>query len=134
MMHRLAHPGAYLLAVTVALGISALVGCSHQDAPPPPANPGPAVDHMSAAGGGSGSGEALFSARCAGCHTINGAGGQRGPDLSHAGSDPKHTPEWLAAFIKDPSSQKPGSRMPAFGGKIPDSDIQAISNYLSSLK
>jgi cbb3-type cytochrome oxidase cytochrome c subunit len=58
----------------------------------------------------------------------------RGPDLSKAGSDPKHTQPWLIAYIKDPKSQKPRSRMPKFEGKLQDGEIGNIADYVGSLK
>src|SRR5437764_14915900 len=71
---------------------------------------------------------------CGRCH--GGGGGRRGngPDLSHEGADPQHTAQWIADHIKNPQSHTPGSRMPAFAGKMSDSDIQAVAAYLASLK
>ena len=109
------------LALTVAL--IAFAGCGKKDATA-------GGSTASAAGGG----EAIFAANCAKCHSINGSGGKRAPDLSHTGGEAEHTAEWLAAFIKDPQSKKPGTRMPAFGSKISDTDIQTLSVYLTSLK
>jgi len=82
----------------------------------------------------SGGGEAVFAANCSKCHSINGAGAKRAPDLSHVGADSEHTPAWLTEFIKNPSSKKPGSRMPAFEGKISDADMASLTGYLASLK
>jgi hypothetical protein len=50
------------------------------------------------------------------------------------GADPSHTPQWLADHVKNPKSQNPNSRMPAFEGKISDKDLQALGVYLASLK
>ena len=76
-------------------------------------------------------GKAVFDANgCARCH----GGGGRAPDLSHEGSDPNHTPQWLAQHVKNPQSQNPRSRMPAFEGKISDQDLQSLGVYLASLK
>jgi mono/diheme cytochrome c family protein len=77
---------------------------------------------------------AFASNRCSNCHSINGQGGRRAPDLTHVGADPKHTAEWIAAYVKNPKSQDPASRMPAFGARINDQDLKALGAYLSSLK
>ena len=67
---------------------------------------------------------------CAGCHS----GGGQAPDLSHVGAEAEHTPEWLVAHIKNPKTHNPSSTMPAFAGKISDSDLLALGAYLASLK
>jgi mono/diheme cytochrome c family protein len=71
---------------------------------------------------------------CARCHAIGGQVGGRAPDLTHVGADAAHTPQWLAEHVKNPRSQNPSSRMPAFGGKISDQDLLALGTYLASLK
>jgi len=64
-----------------------------------------------------------------------GGPGGRAPDLGKVGDDAEHTVEWLAAFVRDPKSQKADARMPAFGAeKINDADLQALAEYLASLK
>ena len=78
---------------------------------------------------------------CAMCHTITGtlAGGRTAPDLTHiasrstlaAGSVP-NLREYLAAWIADPQSIKPGNRMPAQG--LRDDELQAVLAYLETLK
>ncbi len=78
-------------------------------------------------------GPSLFkSAGCVGCHKINGAGGSVGPDLSSEGG--KRTADWLAQQIKDPKSHSPRSIMPAFASKLDAGQINALANYLFSLK
>ena len=94
-------------------------------------------------GGGSAPGDAaqLAAGRaafdnngCARCHSINGQGGRMGPDLTRVGGQPGHTPVWLAEHVKNPKTHNPGSRMPAFEGKISDTDLRALSAYLASLR
>jgi mono/diheme cytochrome c family protein len=98
-------------------------------------------------GGGSdqsAAGRRVFDMLCTRCHAIGGsasadAGGRRGrnrgPDLAGVGRDPTHTVEWLMAFIRDPSSRKPDASMPAFDqGRLNDSDLRALAEYLASLK
>lgn len=113
-----------LFCICITVSLLAVVGCT-KETPAPTAPP-------VAAGGGDG--KAIFTAKCAGCHAVAGVGGNKGPDLTHAGAKPEHTAEGLAEFIKNPKSKDPGSRMPAFGGRMSDADIQAVSAYLVSLK
>lgn len=90
-----------------------------------------------------GGGKALFLLHgCGACHAVKGteAAGVVGPDLSHVGSRLtigagvlETSEETLARFIENPSSVKPGARMPAFG-MLPRDDIRAIAAWLESLK
>jgi cytochrome c oxidase subunit II len=85
-------------------------------------------------------GEAVFTARCGGCHRVRGtlAGGVLGPDLTHlmsrgtiaAGTVP-NTPAYLSAWIIDPQTIKPGTQMPAVDLSGPE--LQAIRTFLQSL-
>ena len=80
-------------------------------------------------------GESIFKANnCGRCHMLNGQGGMIGPDLSHEGANPQHNAQWIADHIKNPKTHSPGSRMPSFAGRIPDSDIQTLAEYLAGLK
>jgi len=122
MLRKLDLSKAALLSVILTIPLLLLVGCSKEQSPaaaPPVA---------------AGDGKAVFSAKCAGCHTLGGVGGKKGPDLTKVGATAEHTAEWLTAFIKNPKSKDPGSRMPPFEGKIPDADIQAVGTYLASQK
>lgn len=71
---------------------------------------------------------------CSRCHSIGGQGGRLGPDLSHIGAEAGHTPERLAAFIKNPRAFNPSSLMPAFEGRINARNLRALSEWLVSLK
>ena len=84
-------------------------------------------------------GRDLFGAYgCDGCHAIRGhfAGSIIGPDLTHfgsrtslgAGASPI-TRAAVARFVRDSSSLKPGSRMPAFRQMPPD-DAERVATYL----
>jgi nitric oxide reductase subunit C len=86
----------------------------------------------SASSGGGSPGEDLFKQQgCGSCHTINGIGGNVGPDLSHIGS--RRSEAWIEKQIKDPKSHFPNSIMPGFN-KLPEGDIKALARYLSGLK
>jgi cytochrome c oxidase subunit 2 len=78
---------------------------------------------------------------CAGCHTIRGttAAGRVGPDLTHFGSrrtigagTVPNTRGLLAAWILNSQSIKPGNLMPPI--PLPPDDVQALVDYLESLK
>ena len=89
------------------------------------------------------SGNAVFDRNCAKCHSVGGAGaiapggpkGKKGaPNLSKVGADPAHTVEWLADYIKDPTTQKPDSKMPKFENKLKPEEIRNVAEFLSELK
>jgi cytochrome c oxidase subunit 2 len=81
-----------------------------------------------------------FEYRCGACHTVRGtaAGGTTGPDLTHvmsrrtiaAGTLP-NSPATLAAWIANPQSQKPGTRMPNL--QLSGEEIGAIDAWLVTL-
>jgi cytochrome c oxidase subunit 2 len=80
-------------------------------------------------------GRAAFDThRCTNCHAIGGQGGNKAPDLTHVGSAPGHTPQWLADHVRNPKQHNPGSRMPAFEGKMSEQDLAAVGAFLASLK
>ena len=91
------------------------------------------------------SGKTIFkSAGCISCHTINGAGGKIGPNLSKIGS--KRSIVWLRSFIYNPSKYfAPGSSvslngktytviMPPFSGTLSKAKLDVLTAYLESLK
>jgi len=66
---------------------------------------------------------------CAGCHGKDGVGSA---DLRLAGA---HFPsdEQLIAWIKNPAAFKPGVKMPAWQGVIPEQDFAALAAYVREL-
>jgi len=56
----------------------------------------------------------------------------RGPDLGTVGN--RHDKDWLKTQIRQPKSHKKNARMPSFEGKIKDDDLNALAEYLASLK
>lgn len=107
------------------------VACAKKGSPP--AKP------VAAANGNVDTGHQLFDQHCAKCHALGGAGGSgkgrsKGPDLSKAGADAAHTPDWIAEHIRDPKAHKPDSKMPAFDGKLQPDEIKSIAAYLATLK
>jgi cytochrome c oxidase subunit 2 len=78
---------------------------------------------------------------CINCHAVSGtvATGQFGPDLTHlmsrdtiASGIAPNTVENLRAWIRDPESLKPGSRMPAM--KLTDRELDSVTAYLTTLR
>jgi len=78
---------------------------------------------------------------CINCHAVTGtaANGRFGPDLTHlmsrdtlaSGAVP-NTAANLRRWIQDPSTIKPGSKMPAMG--LSDPDLDAVTQYLETLR
>jgi cytochrome c oxidase subunit 2 len=78
---------------------------------------------------------------CVVCHAIAGtaASGTYGPDLTHlmsrqtiAAGAATNTPENLAAWIYNPATFKPGSKMPSMG--LSSAQASAIAAYLETLR
>jgi mono/diheme cytochrome c family protein len=144
--------------------LAGLWGCGKEDKGPGPVNVGPNPDtkgrgqEMPAQFAAA---RKIFDMNCAKCHTTNPndkgfagfPGGDKGfkppqhkfpggfkgtmgkaPNLAKVGADPKHSRDWLIAYIRDPKSQNPMSRMPKFEGKIDESSLGELADYLGSLK
>lgn len=67
-----------------------------------------------------GSGAAVFAENCSGCHGARGEG-DVGPSLAPAGF----------ADLVAPMVERGGIRMPAFGGRLSDADINAVAGYVA---
>jgi cytochrome c551/c552 len=90
------------------------------------------------------SGQALFRSQgCIACHTIDGHGGHVGPNLSHVGS--QRSLSWIKTQIVTPGAHFASGSSVTINGKsfiaimpnhknMPASDVNAIANYLESLK
>ncbi len=89
--------------------------------------------------------KALFqSLGCRGCHTVNGVGGDDGPDLSLEGlkdpgrldythvPGPRTLPSWLREHFREPSRVVPGSLMPVLG--LAEPEIELLTFYMLSLR
>ncbi|MHB8533525.1 MAG: cytochrome b N-terminal domain-containing protein [Solirubrobacteraceae bacterium] len=76
----------------------------------------------------------VFGTKCIACHILNGDGGKKGPDLTHAAKKPGHDAAWFERWITDPSAVDPIADMPAFGGKLSDAEMNAVSAWLASKK
>lgn len=78
-------------------------------------------------------GKSVYSMQgCGNCHTIGGAGGKVGPDLTKAGSlHPDR--QWQIDHLIKPGSKVAGSTMPAYG-QLKKEELQALAEYMISLK
>lgn len=69
---------------------------------------------------------------CDSCHKIDGKGGKKGPDLTHAGQLHGDI-DWQIGHLKDPPHYVPGSKMPDYADQKPD-DLRALAIFLVSKK
>jgi len=125
------------MAVILFLCLLTLLGCSKQQPTPtvPPApstspntqtpstiNPPAGAAPTTQVGGA-----ALYTTNCVGCHGVNGVGGSAGPAIN--------TDEWKNNSPKVQAIIKNGQgKMPAFAGKLTDTQIKDIGDYVASLK
>jgi mono/diheme cytochrome c family protein len=77
-------------------------------------------------------GALVFAGTCIECHTIDGDGGEDGPNLSHIGRE--HDRVWLRRWITDPTAVNPNAEMPAFGDELTAEQIEAVATYLAARK
>jgi len=80
-------------------------------------------------------GFSLFMKSCISCHSVNLEGGVLGPELNI----PKNITEYrdrgyLVEFIKDPSSFRAKSKMPAFNTSLSNEKIEDILSYLDWMR
>jgi cytochrome c oxidase subunit 2 len=68
---------------------------------------------------------------CAACHTVRGAGGAGGPDLTTVGR--RRDVAWLTEFIRNPSATNPASEMPPYDITTAE-DLNRLVAYLETLK
>jgi ubiquinol-cytochrome c reductase cytochrome b subunit len=82
---------------------------------------------------GARAGERLFlDVGCIGCHTVNGKGGNVGPNLSGEGLRGR-TRAWITVQIRDSKAHYPDSPMPAFT-QLTDRQVNHLIDFLLSLK
>jgi mono/diheme cytochrome c family protein len=81
-------------------------------------------------------GFAAFRIHCSRCHTVNGDGGQIGPELNRGpGAAGRRDAAWLRDWIDDPSRIAPATRMERLNPALPDRDavIASIIAYLQAI-
>lgn len=93
----------------------------------PPADQAAPVSQEALPPGDGSRGRILFGqSRCVSCHTIEGRGNGSAPELSGIGS--AVTREWLVAFLGDPHSFQPTTRMPRYS--FTRQDLLDLSQYM----
>jgi ubiquinol-cytochrome c reductase cytochrome b subunit len=123
-------PWAVGVVLLIAVSISALVVIGYQAPWSPDLTEGLAVPASVTAGLSPTAmqGAQSFQTRgCINCHRIAGAGGQRGPDLTHIGSD--LTSDELTWRILNG-----GRNMPAYGTILPPQEEANLVEFLQTLK
>ncbi|MGE5189347.1 MAG: cytochrome b N-terminal domain-containing protein, partial [Gemmatimonadota bacterium] len=127
-------PAALLAGTAWVAGVLAITVAgyrSHSEGTSPGAAPAPtgAPSTLSASARG---GEALFaSLGCGGCHSVNGAGGAVGPDLTNEARRGRSR-QWLIDQIRDPKAHNPQTIMPGFPS-LSRADADHLVDYLMSL-
>lgn len=81
----------------------------------PPAKSAPSVQE----------GFLLYRKYCLSCHSLDGEGGQKAPDLKLVNPFKRMSLAELRRWILSPQSVKPGTLMPPFGPKLPDRETKA---------
>lgn len=76
-------------------------------------------------------GKAIFATTCAGCHGLDGRGGERGPNIATRAETRRLSDADITRVIEDGS---PSKKMPGFGRSLNDAKIEAIIAYLRGLQ
>jgi cytochrome c oxidase cbb3-type subunit III len=76
-------------------------------------------------------GKAIFATTCAGCHGLDGRGGERGPNIATRPETRRLSNADITHVIEDGS---PSKKMPGFGRSLNDAKIHAIILYVRSLQ
>ena len=126
----------------LGLLVLALAGCGKAEVVQPV--PETVIGTVAKPPTGSAAGKALFTSNgCGGCHTFKAAGstGKVGPDLDNLPADAKKAnkgplPVYVKQSIEDPNAyvvpSYPSNVMPAFKGKLTDSQINDLVKYLTT--
>lgn len=123
-----------------------VAGCAQPSSPPdratphkaspsaiaaPPIAPSPPVSQPSLTGRPE-VGKTLFvKHECLNCHSLQGEGGSKGPDLAQVAVRRSH--EWLVDFIFLPSEKFPETEMPQFDWTS-DQEVEDVVAFLESFK
>ena len=76
-------------------------------------------------------GHQLFSSRCAGCHGLDGRGGEHAPNIATSSSIQELPDAALRRIVRN---GVPAGGMPAFGSSFDDVQINAVVSYLRTLQ
>jgi len=75
-------------------------------------------------------GRELFESACAGCHGLDGRGGEKGPNIATRPEISRRSDDGILAILRQGI---PGAGMPAFSG-LGDAKLQAVLRHLRSLQ
>ena len=115
-----------VLMAAAGLGMVAVTGLTLLGALAPMVQAAPAVTSGSVL-----TGRIVYDRNgCSACHSIQGKGGQVGPDLTHVGK--KRDRAWLIRHFRDPQAVSSGSIMPKVN--LPDKELNELTDYMQSLK
>ena len=70
--------------------------------------------------------------RCVACHTIDGDGGNTGPDLTRVGA--RRDAAAIRRIINDPNDEYGDSVMPIYGSRLSAAAIAAFADFLAARK
>jgi len=76
-------------------------------------------------------GQQLFGSNCAGCHGLDGRGGEHGPNIATTSEVQRLGDRDILRIIRDGIS---GAGMPAFRSKFDDAQLRALLSYLRVLQ
>jgi cytochrome c oxidase cbb3-type subunit III len=76
-------------------------------------------------------GQQLFSSNCAGCHGLDGRGGEHGPNIATTSEVQRLGDRDVFRIIRDGIA---GAGMPAFRSKFDDAQLKAVLSYLRILQ
>jgi cytochrome c oxidase cbb3-type subunit III len=79
---------------------------------------------------GSDAGRKLFESACAGCHGLDGRGGEKGPNIATRPEISRRSDDEILAILQH---GVPGAGMPAFS-RLGDAKLQAVARHLRSLQ
>jgi ubiquinol-cytochrome c reductase cytochrome b subunit len=108
------------LFMATGTGVVLLTALGLADRPP----------HSAVAGDVTAAALATFESSCSKCHTLDGAGGEVGPDLTYVGR--RRDADSIARQIEDPQAASADSDMPPFAGKLTAEQIGALAKYLAA--
>ena len=127
----MASHSSYLARVTVSLSAIFCVAAIFSAANPKSQEQDQRKAAASAAPKAVAAGKTIFATTCAGCHGLDGRGGERGPDIATRAEVRRMSDAEISSTIEDGS---PSKKMPGFGASLNDSKIHAIIAYLRSLQ
>jgi cytochrome c oxidase cbb3-type subunit III len=120
----LAAPVLVLVCCTTLVGVGATLTSRQQKSPPARPNPSQQDTHATAEG------RQVFASRCAGCHGLDGRGGERAPDIATNAKTLQRSDEELSAIME---KGLPGTGMPAFAS-MGSTNIRSVVAYLRQLQ